>query len=90
MFIRNEVSLTPRSVVIALFLLGGGLLYSWSSFGDSCGAYCKARQVRDFCHEIVKSKDLTGDQRDVEFEKCKVDPMNQIKELVDDTGESLE
>ena len=88
MFTRSEASWTP-SVLIALFL---GLFYSWSSFGDGCGAYCKARQVRDFCHETVKSKGLTGDQRDVEFEKCKAYQMTykQIEELVDDTRDNLE
>jgi hypothetical protein len=87
MFVKNEVSWTPRSVVVALSLLGIGLFYSWSYRDDGCGAHCKARQVRDFCHESIKSKDLNGDQRDVEFEKCKVDPMtyNQIEELVDNT-----
>jgi hypothetical protein len=63
------------------------LFYSWSSFGDDCGAYCNARQIRDVCHEAIKSKGLNSDQRDVEFQKCKVDPMayKQIEELVDDT-----
>jgi hypothetical protein len=90
MFMKNEISFTPRPVVIALFVLSIGLVYS--QFAASCGSYCKARQVRDFCQEIVKSKGLTGDRRDVEFDRCKIDPMTykQIDELVDDTTDSLE
>jgi hypothetical protein len=86
MLMGNEASWAPRSTVISLSLLSISLFYSWSSFGDDCGAYCKARQVRDVCHETIKSKGLNGDQRDVEFENCKVDPMayKQIEEVVDD------
>ena len=86
MLMINEASWTPRSIVISLSILSILLFYSWSSFGDDCVAYCKARQVRHVCHETIKSKGLNGDQRDVEFEKCKVDPMayKQIEQVADD------
>jgi hypothetical protein len=48
--------------------------------------------VRDICHEAVVAKRLTSHQRDVEFEKCKTDPVayQQIEELTDDNVDFLD
>jgi hypothetical protein len=74
------------------FGLGIGLFESQPSFADSCGAYSEARQVRAICHDIVKGKGLTGHQRDIEFDKCKVDPMTHrhIEEITEESNEFFE
>jgi hypothetical protein len=75
-----------------LFAFGIALFDPQPSFADSCGAYCKARQVRANCHDIVNGKGLAGHQRDIEFDKCKVDPMThkRIEELTEDSNEIFE
>jgi len=44
------------------------------------------------CHQAIKVQGLKDHQRNVEFDKCKADPMNylQIEELTDDTEDSLD
>ena len=92
MFGKCDFDWTPLAVIIASFVLGIRLIESQPSFADSCGAYCKARQVRAICHDIVEGKGLTGHQRDIEFDKCKVDPMTDqhIDEITEDTDEFFE
>jgi hypothetical protein len=85
---KSDFDWAPRAVIIVSFALGMGLFYSQPSLADSCGAYCKVIRVRAICHDVVKGRGLTGHQRDVEFDKCKVDPMThkQIEEITDDTS----
>jgi hypothetical protein len=88
----TNVRWVPWAVIAVSLALGNALFNSQLSFADSCGEYCKARQVRTICHDVVTSKGLNGHQRDVEFEKCKVDPMThkQIQDFTDDTRDSLD
>jgi hypothetical protein len=62
--------LAPRALIIIWPTLGFGLIGSQSTFEDSCGAYCKARQVRDISHEAVALQGLKGHERNVESENC--------------------
>ena len=82
------VSKCSRSWALIVISIGLciGLLDALPSFAENCGAYCKARHVREFCHEAIKLKGLKNQQRDVEFESCKINPMThkQIQELADD------
>jgi hypothetical protein len=87
MFRQRNLPWAPWAATIATFAFGAVIFESQSAVGGTCGAYCKARQVRAICHDTVKSKGLTGYPRDLEFEKCKVDPTThkQLEELTDDT-----
>jgi hypothetical protein len=85
MYRKKDRRRTPLAVIIMSLALGIGSLDSQSALADVCGGYCKARTVRAVCHDAVIAKGLTGRLRDVEFEKCKVDPTihRQIEELTD-------
>ena len=89
---KYDFDLVPRAVIIASFALGIELFEIQPSLADSCGAYCKIRQVRTICHDIVKGKGLTGRQRDIEFDKCKVDPTTyiRIEEISEDSNKAFE
>jgi hypothetical protein len=89
---KYDFDLAPQAVIIASFALGIELFQIQPSFADSCGAYCKARQVRAICHDIVNGKGLTGHQRDIEFDRCKVDPLThkRMEEISEDSNEILE
>ncbi len=89
---KGQLNWAPRIVIIALLSLGLAEFDSQSSFAGGCGGYCKARQVRAFCHEAVRTKGLEDRQRDVEFERCKDDPTTRrrIEQLADDGGQSFE
>jgi hypothetical protein len=41
-----------------------------------CGGYCEARQLRAICHHAVAAHGLKAHERDVEFEKCKANPLS--------------
>jgi hypothetical protein len=92
MFKKSDLSWAPRAIIIVSMAFGIGLFDSRSSFAEGCGAYCKARLVRAICHDAVKSKGVKGHQIEVEFEKCKVDPIThkRIQELAEDTKNSLD
>ncbi len=85
---KNDLRRTPPAAIILSLALTIGLLDSQSVLADGCGAYCKARAVRAICHHAVLAKGLTGLQRHVEFEKCKVDPMThrQIEDELTDSN----
>jgi hypothetical protein len=89
---KYDFDLAPRAVIIASFALGIELFEIQPSLGDSCGTYCKIRQVRTICHDVVKGKGLTGHQRDIEFDKCKVDPTThtRIEEISEDSNKIFE
>ena len=92
MHMKTRLKRIPLSLVTKSLALAMGLLDSQPTLADGCGAYCKARTVRDICHEAVVAKRLTSHQRDVEFEKCKTDPVayQQIEELTDDNVDFLD
>jgi hypothetical protein len=92
MAMKVDFDWAPRAVNIALFTFGIGLFESQPSLADGCGAYCKARQVRAICHDIVKGKGLTGHQGDIEFDKCKFDPMihKHMEEITEESNEIFE
>jgi hypothetical protein len=75
----------PRTFILMSFALAIGSFDIQSGFANGCGAYCKARTVRTICHDVVVAKGLTGRERDIAFEKCKVDPMThrQVEEITD-------
>jgi hypothetical protein len=81
-------NLRLRSLVRTLIFLSFGLALdlagAHSSFA-ACGAYCEVRQARAICHHAVGAQGLKVRERDAEFEKCKVDPLNYsgIEELAD-------
>ena len=81
-----------RVIIIVTCAFGITVFNSKSSYSDVCGAYCKARQARIICHNAVVMKGLKGNQRDVEFEKCKVDPNahEEIQGRTGDTGDDLD
>jgi hypothetical protein len=83
---KNDLRGTSLAAITLSLALTIGLLDSQSALADSCGGYCKARAVRAICHDAVTAKGLTGLQRHIEFEKCKVDPMThrQIEEQLTD------
>ena len=89
---KGVLKFAARTIMIVSLALGIGAFNSQSSIAGACGAYCKARQVRALCHDVVKNRRLEGHQRDVEFERCKTDPMTRmrIEELADDTGERFD
>ena len=89
---KRALKFAARTIIIVSLALGIGAFDSQPSFAGGCGAYCKAKQVRALCHDAVKTRGLEGHQRDVEFERCKNDPMirKRIEELADDTGESFD
>ncbi len=89
---KYQLKLAPHLLINSLLLLGIGAFDLHSAFAGGCVGYCKARQVRAFCHEAIRAKGLEGHQRDVEFERCKSDPMTHrhIEEIVDDQGQSSE
>ena len=82
----------PRTIIIGSFTLSIGLSVSQPSLSESCGAYCKAREVRAACHEIAQSKGPIGHQRNLAFDKCKVDPVTRkrIDEITNDSNEVFE
>ncbi len=88
---KNDIHKALPAVILGTFVLVFGLFESQSSFAGGCGRYCNARQVRAFCHGAVTTKGVQGEKRDLEFSKCKTDPMTQkrIEELADDSGDSL-
>jgi|HubBroStandDraft_6_1064221.scaffolds.fasta_scaffold755569_1 hypothetical protein len=83
---KNDLRRTLLAAIILSLALTIGFLDSQSALADGCGGYCKARAVRSICHDAVIAKGLTGLQRHVEFEKCKVDPMThrQVEEELTD------
>jgi hypothetical protein len=83
---------SPRILCVVVLSFGIDSTALQSSFAGGCEGYCKARQVRAICHEAVKVKGLDSRQRDVEFERCKSDPLThrRVQELADETGQDFE
>jgi hypothetical protein len=71
----------PRTVIVALIALAFGLADVRQSYAG-CGGYCKARQVRALCNHAVKVQGLKAHKRDIEFEKCKADPVSYLTKPV--------
>jgi hypothetical protein len=65
----------PRIVIVASIALAFGLGDVAQSIAG-CGGYCEARQLRAICHHTVASQGLKARARDVEFEKCKANPLS--------------
>jgi hypothetical protein len=65
----------PRIVIVASIALAFGLGDVAQSIAG-CGGYCEARQLRAICHHAVASQGLKARARDVEFEKCKANPLS--------------
>jgi hypothetical protein len=86
---KIDLSRAFSAAIVGSLALSIGLFELQSSFAGPCGGYCKARQVRAICHDVVSSRGLTGYQRNAEFDKCKLDPTThrRIEEVVDDTRE---
>jgi hypothetical protein len=74
---KSGLAWAPRTIVVSSMALASGLADVHSSIAG-CGAYCEARQVRAMCHQAIKDQHLKAHERDVEFEKCKADPMNYL------------
>ena len=88
---KSGLAWAPRAIVISAIALTTGLGDVRLSLAG-CGAYCEARQVRAMCHQAIKVQGLNVRERGVEFEKCRLDPLNylQIEELADDSENSLD
>jgi hypothetical protein len=83
---KNDLRRALLAAIILSLSLTIALLDSQPALANGCGGYCKARALRAICHDAVLAKGLTGPQRHIEFEKCKVDPMThrQIEEKLTD------
>jgi hypothetical protein len=88
---KRGLAWAPRIIIVSSMALAAGLADVQSSIAG-CGGYCEARQVRAMCHQAINVQGLKAHERNVEFEKCKADPVNylQIEELTDDTEDSLD
>lgn len=88
---KSGLAWAPRTIIVSSMALASGLADVHSSIAG-CGGYCEARQVRAMCHQAIKVQGLQAHERNVEFDKCKADPMNylQFEELTDDTEDSLD
>ena len=89
---KDNLLFARQTFILTSFALALGSFDIPSTFANDCGAYCKARAVRALCHGVVVAKGLTGHERNIEFEKCKVDPMThrQIEEITDRATDLLD
>lgn len=88
---KRDFSWVSRAIITVMLVAGVGLAGAHSSLAG-CAGYCEARQARVLCHNAIKFIGLKGHQRDLEFEKCKRDPIAylQLEELTDDTLNSFD
>jgi len=91
MFKASKLGWAPKIFVVSTIALAIGLADVRSSVAG-CGGYCAARQVLAICHQATVIQGLKGHERDVEFEKCKADPMAylQLDEFADDLEDGLD
>ena len=47
-----------------------------------CGGYCEARRTLTICHRAITTHGLEAHNRDVEFERCKSNPLIYLARLV--------
>ena len=89
---KSHFERAHRAFIIGSLALGFGVSVPQPSQAESCGAYCKARQVRAICHDLVEGKGITGHQRYIEFDKCKADQLTrrQIDAATENSAEILE
>jgi hypothetical protein len=92
MIAKDNLPFAARTFILMAFALAVGSFDIQSAFANNCGAYCRARTVRAICHDVVVAKGLTGRERDIEFDKCKVDPVThrQIEEITDRATDLLD
>ena len=90
---KGEITMyrLSRTIITTILAAGFGLAGAQLSLAG-CGGYCEARQARVLCHKAIEFVGLKGHQRDLEFEKCKRDPIAylQLEELADDAFDSFD
>jgi hypothetical protein len=89
---KDNLPFARRTFILMSLALAIGSFDIQSALANDCGAYCKARTVRAICHDLIVGKGLTGRERDIEFEKCKVDPMTgrQIEDITERATDLLD
>ena len=90
MRIRSNFQGAFRSAIPLLLAFGAS--GSPPTLAGDCGAYCKARMVRALCHHEAMAKAPDVHQRNLEFERCKVDPRvhEQVEQLTDNDMDGLD
>jgi hypothetical protein len=86
---KRGLGRAPEMAIVASIALTVAMMDVHSSLAG-CGGYCEAQQARAFCHRAIAIQGLKERRRDVEFEKCKADPMRYLEALTDGAEDSLD